>query len=149
MKSKSLLMVLILASVFAVSWAEAGSRSYGDAVVERVTSIYDGDTFRCNIAGWPDIIGHRIGIRINGIDTPEMRDPRPEIRELARQAKMFTVGKLRGAKRIELRNMRRGKYFRIVADVYVDGKSLAEMLLEAGLAKPYDGGKKLKWKGKE
>ena len=144
-KSKILLMVLILSNVFAVSWAEAGGRSYGDAVVERVTSIYDGDTFRCDIAGWPPIIGHRIGIRINGIDTPEMRDPRPEIRELARQAKMFTVGKLRSAKRIELRNMKRGKYFRIVADVHVDGKSLAQMLLEAGLAKPYDGGKKPKW----
>lgn len=144
-KSKILLMVLILSNVFAVSWAEAGGRSYGDAVVERVTSIYDGDTFRCDIAGWPPIIGHRIGIRINGIDTPEMRDPRPEIRELARQAKMFTVGKLRSAKRIELRNMKRGKYFRIVADVYVDGVSLAEKLLRAGLAKPYNGGKKPKW----
>jgi len=138
-------LIAVLAVLFC-GIAEAGSKkTYGDAVVEQVTSVYDGDTFRCNIAGWPPIIGHRIGIRINGIDTPEMRDSRPEIRELARQAKMFTVGKLRAAKRIELRNMRRGKYFRIVADVYVDGKSLARMLLEAGMAKSYDGGKKPKW----
>ena len=58
---------------------------------------------------------------------------------------MFIVGRLRAAKKIELRNMKRGKYFRIVADVYVDGMSLAQMLLEAGLAKPYDGRKKPKW----
>ncbi len=41
--------------------------------------------------------------------------------------------------------MQRGKYFRIVADVYVDGNSLADELLQAELAKPYDGGKKPKW----
>lgn len=39
-------------------------------------------------------------------------------KDLARLAKQFTVFKLRGAKVIELRNMQRGKYFRIVADVY-------------------------------
>lgn len=126
--------------------AEAGQKkTYGNVLVDQVTSIYDGDTFRCNIAGWPSIIGYRIGVRINGIDTPEMRDKRPAIRELASQAKMFAVGKLRTAKRIELRNIKRGKYFRIVADVYVDGESLADMLIKAGLAKPYDGGKKSKW----
>ena len=53
---------------------------------------------------------------------------------------------LRGAKRIELRNPQRGKYFRIVADVYLDGESLAEKLKEAGLAKDYDGeGEKPTW----
>jgi len=44
-----------------------------------------------------------------------------------------------------LRNIDRGKYFRIVADVYIDGKSLAQMLLTKGLAKVYDGGKKSEW----
>ena len=123
----------------------AEPRTYGNAVVERITSVYDGDTFHCDIAGWPPIIGQRIGVRINGIDTPEMRDRRPKIRELARQAKMFTVQALRSAKRIELRDMKRGKYFRIVADVFVDGRSLADMLIETGLAKPYGGGKKPGW----
>ena len=49
---------------------------------------------------------------------------------------------LRAAKKIELRNMKRGKYFRIVADVYVDGKSLGDMLIKRSLAVPYDGGHK-------
>ena len=38
--------------------------------------------------------------------------------------KKITVSKLRAAKLIELQNMTRGKYFRIAADVIVDGKSL-------------------------
>ena len=75
----------------------------------------------------------------------EMKDNRPEIKALARKAKQFTVAKLRGAKTIELRNMKRGKYFRIVAEVWVDGQNLGQLLIEKGLAKLYDGGKKLKW----
>ena len=49
---------------------------------------------------------------------------------------------LRDAEQITLRNLERGKYFRIVADVYVDEESLADMLIEAGMAVRYDGGKK-------
>jgi endonuclease YncB( thermonuclease family) len=41
--------------------------------------------------------------------------------------------------------MQRGKYFRIVADVFVDGSNLGQELIERGLAKPYDGGTKPKW----
>ena len=47
---------------------------------------------------------------------------------------------------IALRNMERGKYFRIDADVIVDGESLGDMLIEAGVAVRYDGGKEThKW----
>jgi micrococcal nuclease len=37
--------------------------------------------------------------------------------------------------------MQREKYFRIVADVNVDGGSLGQELIDQELAKPYDGGK--------
>jgi endonuclease YncB( thermonuclease family) len=138
---KNLLFILFLFPVFLYSADEF----YGDAVLAEITSIYDGDTFRGNIKGYPPIIGQRIGIRVAGIDCPELRDKRQKIKELARQAKQFTVQHLREAKVIELKNMCRGKYFRIVADVYIDGKSLASELIKAKLAKPYDGGTKPKW----
>ena len=118
-------------------------KDFGTAVAV-VTSIYDGDTFRADIAGYPEIIGERIGIRINGIDTPEMRGKCDLEKALARRAKEVTVSILRSAKRVELHHMKRGKYFRIVADVFADGKSVAEALLEQGLAVPYDGGKKVR-----
>ena len=41
--------------------------------------------------------------------------------------------------------MQRGKYFRILADVYIDGKNLADDLIKAGHARSYDGGKRLGW----
>ena len=53
---------------------------------------------------------------------------------------------LKDAEQITLKNMERGKYFRIAADVFVDGENLADVLIEAGMAISYDGGKKTyKW----
>ena len=40
-------------------------KTYGHVVVDEVTSIYDGDTFRCNIKDYPPIVGERIPIRVN------------------------------------------------------------------------------------
>ena len=123
-------------------------KTFGSVIVGEVTSIYDGDTFRANIPDYPPIIGRHMGIRINGVDTPEMRGKCEQEKVLARKAKQYTVTKLRNAKTIELLNMQRGKYFRIVADVYADGQSVGEGLVREGLAVVYDGGKKFKdWCG--
>lgn len=118
---------------------------YGKVRVDQVTSIYDGDTFRVTIDTWPAVAGYRVPVRIYGIDTPELRDKRPKVRELARLAKQFTVSRLRAAKRIELRDIRRDKYFRLLAEVWVDDQNLGELLIKAGLAKRYDGGTKSGW----
>ena len=123
----------------------AEEKTYGNVVVDEVVSIYDGDTFRVNIHSWPAVVGERISVRVYGIDTPEMRDADPDVKALARKAKQFSVAALRGARKVELRNLRRDKYFRLLADVYVDGRSLGAQLVKAGLAKAYDGGTKSQW----
>lgn len=120
------------------------AKEYETILVDEVTSIYDGDTFRVNINSYPPIIGERMAIRVSGIDTPELRGKCTQEKTLAREAKQFTVSKLRGAKVIELRNIQRGKYFRIVADVYVDNDNLANMLIKNNLGVPYNGGTKTK-----
>ena len=117
---------------------------YNNIIIDKVTSIYDGDTFRVNINSYPDIIGKKMAIRVNGIDTPEIRTKCIKEKKLARLAKQLTVSTLRNAKIIELRDMKRGKYFRIVADVYADGKSLADILIQNKLAVKYNGGTKTK-----
>ena len=83
-----------------------------------------------------------IGIRVVGVDTPEMRGKCKQEKVLARQAKQVTVEALRSPKVIELRNTKRGKYFRIVADVYVDNKNLTDILISSGFGVAYDGGTK-------
>jgi micrococcal nuclease len=130
-----ILVLLLLVSVT----SQAKSINYGTATVSEVTSIYDADTFRATIDGWPAIIGERISIRVNGVDTPEMRGKCKEEKDLARKAKQHTVNLLRSSTTIKLKNLKRGKYFRIVADVYADNQSLSESLINAGLGIPYFG----------
>jgi len=137
-----MLFVLLLALPFCIS---AKSKNYGNVFVSEVRSIYDADTFRASIDGWPDIIGESMSIRVNGIDAAEMRGKCQKEKDMARAAKKATVAMLREAKQIELRNMKRGKYFRIIADVYVDGKNLGEALVKQGLAREYHGGKRKGW----
>jgi len=138
-------MRIIFLLFIGIFLAFGSNKSYGVAIVNNVTSIYDGDTFRANIKDYPKIIGYRVAIRINGIDTPELRGKCKEEIKMARAAKRKTVTLLRGAKHIELRNIKRGKYFRIIADVYVDGISVADELLKGGYAVRYSGGHKIDW----
>ena len=105
--------------------------------VDTVLSVYDGDTFRCNIIGWQKLIGKNIPIRIAGVDTPEMRGGTLAEKERAKKAQIYTLTQLRCGKSIELRNCRRGKYFRIVADVYIDGVNLADELIRCGYGVKY------------
>ena len=118
---------------------------YDTMLVKNVISCYDGDTIRVDIWGLPDIIGKNISIRISGIDTPELRDKRPEIKALAIEARDLVREYLSNASKIELRNPSRGKYFRIVAALFLDGINISEILLAENLAKEYDGGKKKEW----
>ena len=138
-------LILSLLCIGLATSAHAGKSVYGNVDVARVRSVYDGDTFRCDIEGWPPIAGRDIGVRIAGIDTPEKRGTKGRVKALALAARALTARELRQARRVELRNIRRGKYFRLVADVLVDGRSLARILMKQGLAKAYDGGKKPAW----
>ena len=88
------------------------------------------------------IIGEKISIRVNGIDTPEIKGKCEKEKYDAQQAKEMVADILKDAEQINLKNMERGKYFRIAADVIVDGENLADMLIEAGMAVRYDDGKK-------
>ena len=138
----SFLVIFFL--IFQFSYA-GGEKTYGDVIVKDVVSVYDGDTFFINIKDYPPIVGENISVRIAGIDTPEKRGTSGYVKELAEKARRFTEHKLMNAKKIELRNMRRGKYFRIVADVYVDGVNIAKELIRVGLGKEYGGGTRPSW----
>ncbi len=118
---------------------------YGTVTVSKVTSVYDGDTFRVDIDSLPPIVGKNIPIRVNGVDTPEIRGKCQYEKNLALKARDFVRDKLSTAKEIKLTNLQRGKYFRVVANVVVDGVSLEQELLDNKLAYEYDGGKKLSW----
>ena len=118
---------------------------YATVTVSKVISVYDGDTFRVDIDSLPPIVGKNIPIRLNGVDTPEIRGKCKYEKDLAIKARDFVRNKLANAKEIKLNNLQRGKYFRVVANVMVDGVSLEQELLDNELAYKYTGGKKSSW----
>lgn len=136
-------LFIVMALSLAAVPSTASADDYGSVTVDEVTSVYDGDTFRANIHDWPPLIGERIPIRIADINAPERRsrcDTRAEKereRELAADARIYLVERLRGAEVIELQKIRRGSFFRIIAEVWVDGVSVGQEMLDAGHAMPY------------
>ena len=128
---------------FIFNFSAQAAPQYGTVIVSKVISVYDGDTFRVNIDSLPPIVGKNIAIRVNGVDTPEIRGKCQYEKILSLEARDFVRGKLANAKEIKLTNLQRGKYFRVVANVLVDGVSLEQELLDNELAYEYSGGKKL------
>ena len=121
------------------------SQDTNSVTVSRIIGIYDGDTFRVDIDELSDIVGKNIAIRILGIDTPEIKGKCDKEKQLAIKARDFTRSYLNNASSVQLSNLKRDKYFRLLADVYVDGESLAAALLANDLAVRYSGKKKLTW----
>ena len=107
---------LIVLSIF-ISLQVQAKPQYGTVTVSKVISVYDGDTFRVNIDSLPPIVGKNIPIRVNGVDTPEIRGKCLYEKNLALKARDFVRAKLANAKEIKLTNLQRGKYFRVVANV--------------------------------
>ncbi len=108
---------------------------------------YDGDTCTVSLQPTlPALFGDHITVRLAVIDTPEIKGICEKEKALARQAQAFTQHLMIEAKAIDLLEPKRDKYFRILARVMIDGKEVAQELVAAGFAVPYNGqGKKKDW----
>lgn len=102
--------------------------------VSRIVRVGDGDTIYVDIDDWPPIVGSNMPVRVRGVNCPEINSTDSRIREAAKMAKGFTMTKIAKAEKVYLNNISRGCYFRLLADVWLDGKSLGEMLLSEGHA---------------
>ena len=145
MKSIGKIIVLFLPLLLCSAF-HSRAKSYGVYKGAIYLQNYDGDTIRFDLPRYPPIAGKDIRVRVNGIDTPEIKGKCEKEKYDAQQARDMVADILRDAEQITLKNMERGKFFRIAAEVIVDGENLADMLIEAGMAVRYDGGKKThKW----
>lgn len=107
--------------------------------------VIDGDTIVGNIESVPAVFGRKIPVRLAGIDTAEMHGKCVKEIALAQRAKKRVEELIGNATEVELRNPSRDMYFRIDADVVLDGVSINQTLIREGLAKPYFGGTKSSW----
>ncbi len=116
-------------------------------VIADVVKVVDGDTLDVSARVW---LGQtvRIRVRLDGVDTPELRGRCEGERAQAQEARSWLERQLAGHS-IALRQVRFAKYAgRVVARVELDdGQDLSAMLLSAGLARPYHGGKREDWCG--
>ena len=124
MKRMLLLLLGILLLAGCATHPQTQDKLYPDVKVSRLLRVIDGDTFACDIDEHSAIAGKNISIRLRGINTPELRSKDPEERLSAIFEKQRLSDLLTNARVIELRNIDRDKYFRIDADVYIDGEPL-------------------------
>ena len=104
---------------------------------------YDADTITVNIPDVHPLIGEKVSVRILGIDAPEIKGKNNCEKDKARIAQRLVENLLKNAKRIELQNVQKDKYFRILADVVADGKNIKDIVIKNNLAYEYSGGSKL------
>jgi micrococcal nuclease len=137
-------LVLIVEQVWAaapVNSCEHDSRTF--RCVQYIKN-YDADTITVKIPGVHPLIGEKISVRVAGVDAAEMKSKTSCEYQSARDARKLVESQLKRAKNIELRNVQRDKYFRILADVAVDGVLIKDLLVKNKLAVAYDGGAKSK-----
>ncbi len=79
------LVFLILPFLLLPSYSFA--KSFGDYNGAIYVRNYDGDTITFNLPGLHPVIGEKISIRVNGIDTPEIRGKCENEKYGAQQAK--------------------------------------------------------------
>ena len=103
---------------------------------------YDADTITVTLACKIDVFCKNIGVRLKGIDTPELRTKDRCEKKLAVKARDFVRAELFG-KTVQLHNVTRGKYFRLVADVKYKDKDLKRELFKHHYGVPYEGKKKM------
>ena len=109
-------------------------------------SNHDGDTITVEIPDVHPLLGHRMPIRIKGIDTPEMISKKACEKVMAGKAKEYVSKRLTVATKIDIVECEREKYSRLLCRVVVDGADLGDELLANKLAVIYDGGTKKDFK---
>ena len=107
-----------------------------------VIKVYDGDTITI-AAKLPYIESpvYRFPVRLNGIDTPEIKGKTDDEKTAAKQAR-DALSQLILHKKVTLINVQNEKYGRILADVYLDNLCINEWLIKEHYAVKYDGGTK-------
>ena len=113
-----------------------------------ILRVIDGDTYIIAAPWLPPELGKTISLRVLGIDTPEhgKKAKCKAEADLADKATAAAKDLIRKAKVVTVTLSHWDKYGgRIDGSVILDGQSIADMLIGAGLARPYNGGAKRSW----
>ena len=111
---------------------------------------YDGDTINVVFKMPNSNDCYKWVIRINGIDTPEIKTKNTYEKQIALKARNF-LRELILDKIIVIECLDFDKYGRLLGNIYIEENemSLSNIMIEKGYAKAYDGGTKSKWNDSE
>jgi len=114
-----------------------------DVIYGKVIKVYDGDSITIAAKPYDNYPVYRFSIRLNGIDTPELRTSNENEKKhgiIARDAlKEKILDKI-----VTLKNVDSEKYGRLLADIYLDDENICMWMLDQKYAIRYDGGTKVK-----
>jgi micrococcal nuclease len=129
---RAALIAVVLAGWIAVRWWQDGLRRVPPESlsedVYRVERVVDGDTL---------LLANQARVRLQGIDTPETKQPNHPVERFGPEAAEFTrqfVSRGNGNVRLQFDRERIDKYGRFLAYVWVEDRMLNEELVRAGLA---------------
>jgi micrococcal nuclease len=109
-----------------------------------VVSVYDGDTITV-ILDMGMGVQKKAKCRMYGIDTPEIRGKSAREKTAAKVAR-DRLRELVNEKTVLVQSLTKpDKYGRLLVEVWIDDIYINGLMVEEGLARPYDGGKKAAW----
>lgn len=139
-------LVTLAAAALPTAVVGAGEVLQGP-ISAHVLKVIDGDTIAVRARVWlgQDV---EIRVRLSGIDAPELRGGCAGERLLAVRARALVAALTTGGA-VTLTDVRYGKFAgRVVARVATPaGKDLGAALMQAGLARSYNGGGRASWCG--
>jgi micrococcal nuclease len=105
----------------------------------RVIKVYDGDTITiASKLPFNDSPLYRLSVRLNGIDTPEIKGKSEDEKTAAKNARDALSGLILN-KYITLKNIQSEKYGRILADIYINELHVNQWMIQQKYALPYQG----------
>lgn len=107
----------------------------------KITKVIDGDTIRADIDLGFDIILYKQTIRLYGVDAPESRTRDLEEKYYGNLAKDFLKRYIKNNNIVILKTKldKKGKFGRILGEIYLNNLNLNQLLIDENLAVSYHG----------
>jgi len=135
-------------TVFAMMGAAVAKTPEGVTYDTQIIRVSDGDTIVIAAPYLPAPLKPQLAVRIYGVDTPEKgwRAQCPAEAAMGEKASVWTKNLVKSGKKFQVTLYKWDKFGgRVLGDILVDGKSVRQGLIAAGLAREYYGDKKESW----
>lgn len=142
------IIVAAFAVYFSMLGAAVAKTPEGVTYDTKIIRVSDGDTIVIAAPYLPAPLKPQLAVRIFGVDTPEKghRAQCDSERAMGEKASAWTKSLVKSGRQFQVVLYRWDKFGgRVLGDILVDGKSVRQGLIAAGLAREYYGDKKESW----